>query len=91
MEEYKNYVQVVDKLKQGVPFGLFEDGKSCYFQDGERVTYTDLWMALRIVHSLPQTGHNKTLLELCPDTFVGTFNYRHSRHSWKKKMTSNKH
>jgi hypothetical protein len=75
---------IVEKLKNGELFGLFEDGHRCYFQDGQKVNYTDLWKALRVVHNITG-GNTKTLDELCPETFVGVHPYKPSRHNWKKK------
>jgi len=88
MRELSNYHQVVDELTNHTSFGLFEDGHTCYFQDGTQVSCTDLWMALRIVHHLPFGMIHKTLLELCPDTFVGTFPYKFSKHQWKTKPSA---
>ena len=88
MQECSNYHQVIDKLTVGLHFGLFEDGHKCYFQDGEEVSYTDLWIALRIVLHLPLGLDHKTLTELCPDTFDGTFPYKFSKHKWKKIFTA---
>ncbi len=76
--------RIVEKLKNGELFGLFEDGQRCYFQDGQKVNYTDLWKALRIVHNITG-GSTKTLDELCPETFVGSYTYKASRHTWKRK------
>lgn len=86
METQDNHQRIVDKLKQGMKFGLFEDGNKCYFQNGEKVSYTDLWRALREVHELENGTSHKTIPELCPDTFVGIFPYKFSKHNWKKKQ-----
>jgi hypothetical protein len=84
MAESEHYPEIIDKLKNGMQFGLFEDGAKCYFRDGSKVSYTDLWKALRKMHGL-ESGHNKTIAELCPSTFAGTFPYKHSQHRWKRK------
>ena len=80
-----NIQSIIDKLNKGVKFGLFENGKKCYFQDGERVSYTDLWEALREVHLVENRSSHKTIHELCPDTYEGVFPYRYSSHNWNKK------
>jgi len=74
---------IVKKLLDGGRFALFNDGKACYFENGEKMHYSDLWMALRIIHQLPD-GHCKTLHDLCPGTFEGSFSYKFSKHKWKK-------
>ena len=65
-------------------FGLFENGDKCYFQDGERVSYTELWMAIREYYNLPVRHHN-TLAEVCKELFVGNHRYKFSRHKWARK------
>ncbi len=69
-------------------FGLFDDGNKCYFQDGERVSYTKLWMAIREYYNLP-IRHNRTLAEVCQDLFVGTHSYKYSQHKWERKQLNN--
>ena len=88
MEGQEKYQRIVEKLQNGMSFGLFENGSKCYFEDGEKVGYHDLWKALRIVHELPDGAHHKTLPGLCPDTFVGTFMCKFSKHNWKKKSSA---
>lgn len=84
MENEEKYKQIAIKLCNGMAFGLFEDGQKCYFQDGEKVSYTDLWKALRVLYREDEI-HHKTLPEICPDLFAGTFAYKFSKHKWKKK------
>ncbi|MBC7555066.1 MAG: hypothetical protein H7257_13945 [Taibaiella sp.] len=85
MEERTIEDHIIEKLKSGVSFGLFEDGQKCYFRDGEKFRYTDLWKAVRIMFDLGAGAHNKTLFGLFPDTFEGVHDHRYSRHSWKRK------
>ena len=68
-------------------FGLYDGGRSCYFEDGMRVNYKELWVALREIHNL-ETSHNKTLFELCPDTYLGIFPYKFQKFTWTKKILS---
>jgi len=81
MENQAKYQHIIDKLSRNIKFGLFEDGK-CFFSDGEQVSYTALWKALRIIHQLPD-NHHKTIPQLCSNTFAGTFTYKYSRHNWQ--------
>ncbi len=85
MEDTTKLEAIIEKLNKGMHFGLFDDGNKCYFQDGEHVSYTDLWKSLHMVHKLDH--HHKTLPEICPDTFVGAFKYKFSRHKWKKNRS----
>ena len=85
MEEQTTYNHIIEKLSDGIPFGLFEEGQKCYFKDGEQCHYIDLWKAVRIMYELGDGTHNKTLYGLFPDTFEGVFDKKFSRHSWKKK------
>jgi hypothetical protein len=85
MGDLAQYHDIIEKLTSGMEFGLFEDGRKCYFRDGTQVDYVNLWIALREVHHL-RVGHNKRLSELCPDQFVGTFAGKFSKHTWKKNM-----
>ncbi len=82
MEDQTKYQHIIDKLNKGIRFGLFDDGSRCYFSDGEQVSYTTLWKALRSIHNLP-VGHHRTISQLCPNTFAGTFTHDYSRHNWK--------
>jgi hypothetical protein len=79
-----NIDPIIIKLINASRFGIFAEGKDCYFEDGEKISYTDLWAAVRSIHNLPVT-HNKTLAELCPKTFEGNYRYKFSRHKWKKQ------
>ncbi len=76
---------IIGKLKSGKKFGMYEGGKSCYFEDGTKIDYQDLWDALRIMYDLGKS-HNKTLYELCPDTYRGVFSYKFSKFMWTKKI-----
>ncbi len=74
---------IVEKLKAGMKFGLFGKKSNCYFRDGTKVRYADLWAAIKETRNLEQ-GHKKTLSELFPDTFVGVYPYHPFWHNWKK-------
>jgi hypothetical protein len=89
MEENTQYSHIIEKLTQGIPFGLFEDGQKCYFKDGENIHYSDLWKAVRIMFDLGEGPHNKTLYGLFPDSYEGVHEHKFSRHFWKKKMKVN--
>ena len=79
---------IINKLKGGVKFGLYDGGKSCYFEDGTRVDYKVLWEAIRSIHNL-EKAHNKTIFELCPDTYLGIFPYKFRKvNRWKKNVFS---
>ena len=75
---------IIEKLNNGGQFGLYEGGTSCYFDDGTKVHYRDLWAALRIIHNL-DTNHHKTLSELCPG-FKGTFSNKFSGQKLVRRM-----
>lgn len=78
--------KIIDKMSDGIEFGLFDGSQmSCYFRDGEKAGYNDLWKALRIIHNLGDGVHHKTIHDLCPDLFAGSFPYRFEKHNWKKK------
>ncbi len=70
---------IIYKLAHGVRFGLYENGETCYFADGKKVNYHELWTAIRIIKKLGP-GHRKTLFELYPDQFLGTFPYKFSKY-----------
>ena len=70
MEKQERYEIIIGKLKSNMPFGLFEDGRKCYFQDGAKVSYTDLWKALRELYG-EENIHHKRLPEICPDLLWG--------------------
>ncbi len=76
--------QVIDKLLAGKRFGLFGASIDCYFEDGTRVSYNDLWKALKKIHNL-EPGHQQKLQDLCPDTYAGTYSYNYFWHRWKRK------
>ncbi len=83
MELEQKYNEIVSRLKQGMKFGLFENGMRCYFQDGTQISYNDLWRAIRICNGTDGV-EKRSLSQICPDTFVGTHTYKYSRHNWKK-------
>ncbi|MBX2904468.1 MAG: hypothetical protein KF744_00415 [Taibaiella sp.] len=86
MELEQKYNEIVNRLRQGMKFGLFENGMRCYFQDGTHISYNDLWKAIRI-HQGTEGVEKRSLSQLCPDTFVGTHAHKYSRHNWKKTST----
>jgi hypothetical protein len=88
-EKHDSTHVIIDKFNSGELFGLFEEEKKCYFEDGTKVSYSALWAALRVMHQLPP-AHHKNLAELCPDTFVGTFDYKYSKHKWKRNTEQKK-
>ena len=81
MEDSTKYQKIIDKISKGRKFGLFEDGMKCYFQDGEQVSYNDLWKALRMKYQL-DGKHHKTLPELCPELFIGAVPHKFSKLRW---------
>jgi len=83
MDDFSKYNYVVDKLKNRMPFGLFEQNQTCYFQDGDKVRYSHLWIALKILFG--EEIRHKRLREICPDMFEGSFPYAFAKHSWKRK------
>jgi len=86
MENNEHIQNIINKINAGFHFALFEGSQmSCYFEDGEKVSYNDLWKALRIIHNLGDGVHHKTIHGLCPDLYEGTFNHKFSKHQWKKK------
>lgn len=76
-------MDIIEKLKNGMKFGLFDKGMKCYFQDGTHISYNDLWKAIRIMNNI-ESNPNKSLYQLCPETFVGAHTYKHNKHNWKK-------
>lgn len=84
MERTLGHEAIVEKLRKGEKFGLFEDGEKCYFRDGARVSYQLLWKAIRTVNGIEEGMPCRSLAEECPDTFVGSHWYKHSRHDWKR-------
>ena len=83
-KETQNQV-IVSKLKKGQKFGLYEGALYCYFDDGTRVHYHELWEAVRILNNL-EPGHKMTLLSLCPHTFRGIFPHKFRKYNWLKKQ-----
>jgi len=79
---------IISKLTNGEHFGIFDDGQKCYFQDGTKVNYSDLWNAAREIHQLP-LPHHKSLGELFPEIFEGSHKYSYSRHKWKANNAPN--
>lgn len=84
MEDQKTYQHIIKKLTDGIPFGLFEEGKKCFFKDGEQVHYSDIWTAVKIMHNVQPGDPAKTLFELCPKTFEGIFPYKFTKHKFRK-------
>ena len=78
---------IINRLKSGVKFGLYDGGKSCYFEDGLRVDYKQLWEAIRTINNL-EKAHNKTIFELCPDTYLGIFPHKFRKARWKRNVLS---
>jgi hypothetical protein len=85
MEDLTKYQHIIDKLSSGMRFGLFEDYSKCYFEDGEYVSYTNLWKALRIKNNLPDM-HHKTIAQLCPKTFIGSYSHKFAKHRWNPRQ-----
>lgn len=83
MELEQKYNEIVNRLRQGMKFGLFENGMRCYFQDGTHISYNDLWKAIRIYQGT-EGVEKRSLSQLYPDTFIGTHAHKYSRHNWKK-------
>ncbi len=71
------------KLSRGVNFGLYDNG--CYFDDGTKVNYHDLWAAIRVANNL-DAGHQKTLFDLYPNNFRGSFSHKFTRYRQTKKL-----
>jgi hypothetical protein len=76
---------IITKLNKGVKFGMYDGGKSCYFEDGTRVDYKDLWDAIRTINNLDRS-HSKTIFELCPNNYLGTFPHKFGKHKWRKRV-----
>ena len=68
----KHLNKIINKLNNGEKFALYENGNSCYFADGTKVHYKELWSALRQIHNL-ESHHSKNLFELCPGNFTGIY------------------
>ena len=81
MEDSTKYQKIIEKISNGLKFGLFEDGNKCYFQDGEQVSYNDLWKALRMKYEL-DGSHKKTIPQLCPESFIGVVPHKFSKIRW---------
>ena len=85
METSQKVTNIINRLNKGMKFGMYNGGKDCYFEDGTKVEYKDLWDSLRVMHNL--TGvHNKTLFELCPETYMGIIPYKFTKFIWHKKI-----
>ena len=82
MEDNLEVAEIVDKLRKGEKFGIFDRNAKVYFSDGRRYNYQSLWKAIRIVNNLGEMTPCKTLAEECPETYVGTYTYKYSKHSW---------
>ena len=75
LERSKMESMIISKLVQGEKFGLYNNGSSCYFEDGTSIHYADLWSAIRTIHSLP-SNHNKNLHDLYPESFTGSHEHK---------------
>ena len=84
MDDSETIEIIAKKLTEGEPFGLFGDDAKVYFRDGTKVRYTDLWKAIRVVKKDKDLLSPKTLFDLFPETFVGSFGYRNTQHKWHK-------
>jgi hypothetical protein len=78
MENNKTNKLIISKINQGQKFGLYDRGRSCYFDDGTRFGYNELWSALREMYQI-EDGHKKTLFELCPLNYRGVITYKFTR------------
>jgi hypothetical protein len=78
--------KIIDKLEDEMQFGIFENGMKCFFQDGTKVSYSDLWRAVRIVKNINATTSNSTLFQLFPETFVGSHPHKWFQHRWTKPL-----
>jgi hypothetical protein len=86
MEAFTSRIEVIiNHLDKGVRFGLYDGGNSCYFEDGKKVNYHELWTAIRILNKL-EAGHRRTLYNLYPDLFMGTFPYKFSKYRLTRKV-----
>lgn len=83
MEIEEKYKELIDKLNRGEKFGVFERSMNCFFQDGTQVSYKDLWKAVKLKHNIESAG-TMSLAQLCPDNYVGSYSYKHTKHDWKK-------
>ena len=83
--ENRKIDNIIAKLKHGIKFGMYNGGSDCYFEDGTKVHYEDLWRAIRTLNNL-EMGHKKTLFELYPGTFAGTFPHNFSKYRLTKKF-----
>jgi len=75
------YNDIIDRLNNGMKFGLFENGKRCYFQDGMHISYNDLWKAIRLWNE-NRNIEKRSLAQICPNSYVGNHPYKHTRHIW---------
>jgi len=79
---------VISKINNGEKFGLFDNGERCYFRDGSKVSYTLLWRAVKITKQIEDGQPCGSLRQLYPELFVGSHNYRYSRHDWSYTTSS---
>lgn len=84
--EFQRSELIANKLRRGMKFGLYQSGRSCYMADGMKLNYDELWAIVRQIKEL-KPGHNATLAELYPDSFLGMFSYRF-RFKWLKMGAS---
>jgi len=76
---------IMINLNKKVRFGLYEDGKYCYFENGLKVNYHELWTAIRILNKLDAV-HKRTLYDLYPTLFMGTFPHKFSKYRLTRKV-----
>ena len=81
MDYTLQFQHVIEKLKHNERFGLFERGQICCFEDGTRVDYSTIWRAMKEVYPAELIRH-KTMAQICPDSFVGSFSHTFARHDW---------
>ena len=85
MQHKDRITKIVSKLNAGIKFGLFDDGSQCYFSDGEKVRYSELWIALRKIYALEVNAHGRTISELSNAQFEGIFRHSFDKHKWAQK------
>ncbi len=82
MEDNLEVAEIINKLRKGEKFGIFDRNAKVYFSDGRKYNYQSLWKAIRVVNNLGEMTPCKTLAEECPETYVGTYTYKFSNHNW---------
>ena len=89
MDESVVIEMIVQKLSNGEQFGMFGQDTKVYFRDGTKVRYKILWKAVPIFLKIKDNLSGKTLLELLPDLFIGTYGYPYTKHKWNKLTRDN--